>query len=160
MNISDSGPLIYTAWCNIFDLLEHYYKQLYITPEIYREVVIDGQGQPGAQETADSDWIEIRTVQDQYLIHQITAEGLTLEDATVIALALETNAEIVLSDDAMVRSKALAEGFQVTGTLGMLLLAKNDGFIESVKERIEILEAAGFRIHPRLKRQILQTAGE
>ncbi|MBM3238221.1 DUF3368 domain-containing protein [Candidatus Poribacteria bacterium] len=99
-------------------------------------------------------------MQDQYLIHQIMAEGLTLEDATVIALALETDAEIVLSDDAIVRSKALAEGFQVTGTLGMLLRAKNDGFIESVEEKIEIIEAAGFRIHPRLKRQILRTAGE
>ena len=160
MNISDSGPLIYAAWCDIFDLLKYYYERLCITPEIYREVVIDGQGQPGAQETANADWIEIRTVQDKYLIYQIMAEGLTLEDATVIALAIETDAEIVLSDDAMVRSKALAEGFQVTGTLGMLLRAKDDGFIESVEENIEILEAAGFRLHPRLRTQILQTAGE
>lgn len=38
MNISDSGPLIYTAWCNIFDLLKYYYERLCITPEIYREV--------------------------------------------------------------------------------------------------------------------------
>ena len=160
MNISDSGPLIYAAWCNTFSLLKYYYERLCITPEIYREVVIDGQGQPGAQETADADWIEIRAVQDKYLIHQIITEGLTREDATVIALAIETDAEIVLSDDAMVRSRALAEGFQVTGTLGMLLRAKNDDFIESVREKIEILEAAGFRIHPRLKTQILQRAGE
>jgi predicted nucleic acid-binding protein len=137
-----------------------YYEQLCIIPEIYREVVIDGQGQPGTQETADANWIKVRTVQDKYLINQIMAEGLTFEDAAVIALAIETDAEIVLSDDAMVRARALAEGFQVTGTLGMLLRAKNDGFIESVRENIEVLEAAGFRIHPRLKTQILQRAGE
>lgn len=155
MKSSDSGPLIYSAWCNIFDLLKYYY-----TPEIYHEVVIDGQGQPGAQETADADWIKVRTVQDKYLIQQIMTEGLTFEDATVIALAIEIDAEIMLSDDATVRQRALAEGFQVTGTLGILLRSKSDGFIESVEEKIEILEAAGFRIHSRLKMQILQTSGE
>jgi predicted nucleic acid-binding protein len=52
------------------------------------------------------------------------------------------------------------EGLQVVGVLGILLKAKELGFLVSVREEIEKLSSLPFHISPRLLAHVLHRAGE
>lgn len=56
-----------------------------------------------------------------------------------IALALELDAELLFIDEQLGREIAIKEGLKITGLLGILLEAKHQGLIESVKRIYEYL---------------------
>ena len=62
--VSDSSSLITLARIHCFALLPKPYGRVYISTEVYREVVTDGAGLPGAAEAAQADWIEVRPVEN------------------------------------------------------------------------------------------------
>ncbi len=72
-----------------------------------------------------------------------------------MVLALEKDADLVLLDDMEARIKARSLGLNVTGTLGVLLKANNQGLITSLYEEINKLEQTGFWISSDLKDKVL-----
>jgi uncharacterized protein len=69
-------------------------------------------------------------------------------------------APVCIMDDLQARQLAEAIGLKVTGTLGILLRAKQAGLIPTVKPLIDDLAAQGFRLRPELHRDVLELAGE
>ncbi|UBF24526.1 DUF3368 domain-containing protein [Kovacikia minuta CCNUW1] len=52
-------------------------------------------------------------------------------------------------------------GLNITGLLGILLIAKQPGLIQAVKPLLDnLINQAGFRVNSSLYTRILQTAGE
>jgi predicted nucleic acid-binding protein len=62
--IADSSPLIALAKIGCFDPLRKLYPRLHISGEVYAEIVVAGAGMPGASQVAESDWIEVKPIQD------------------------------------------------------------------------------------------------
>ena len=58
------------------------------------------------------------------------------------------------------RQQAEAIGLKVTGTLGILLRAKQAGLIPAVKPLVNDATAQGFRLSTELHRDVLGLAGE
>ena len=78
-----------------------------------------------------------------------------------IALALELTADLILLDERDGRSAAERAGLHVTGVLGVLLRAKEEGQIPLVKPEMNALRVrARFFLSPRLEQNILEIAGE
>ncbi|GAB6102784.1 hypothetical protein JCM16138_20070 [Thermococcus atlanticus] len=67
---------------------------------------------------------------------------------------------MVVLDDKDARKVARGFGLRVTGTLGLLLLAKRKGLIDAIGPYIEGLRKHGFRISDEIVRKILESAGE
>lgn len=67
--------------------------------------------------------------------------------------------ELVL-DDRRARQIAHEFGLRVTGTIGLLVRAKRQGYVESVRELLERLQAGGFRLSTDLLKQAFVLAGE
>ncbi|MDZ7696643.1 MAG: DUF3368 domain-containing protein [Deltaproteobacteria bacterium] len=65
-------------------------------------------------------------------------------ESEALVLALEQKADLILLDDQEARIKARKLNLPVTGTLGVLLKAKNQGLIRSLKTEIQTLQASGF----------------
>ena len=63
-------------------------------------------------------------------------------------------------DDLDARRRARRLGFDLTGTMGLLLAARLRGEIPSVRLEIERLVALGFRVAPSLVEAVLDEAGE
>lgn len=63
-------------------------------------------------------------------------------------------------DDLKARRVALTLGLQVTGTVGILLQAKQVGLLPSVRSAISLLEARGMWIAPVLSAEAIRLAGE
>ena len=63
-------------------------------------------------------------------------------------------------DDLKGRKFAEKVGLKVTGSLGVLILAKNRNLIPSVKPIIQKIRLTDFRLTKSLENKILQLAGE
>ena len=80
--------------------------------------------------------------------------NVTIPEATHHPLAL------VILDDKLARRIAEMQRFRLTGTAGVLLRAKEKGFIPAIKPAIEKLLSLNFRLKPDLVQSILEFAGE
>ncbi|MCZ7667717.1 MAG: hypothetical protein M5U34_11115 [Chloroflexi bacterium] len=56
--VSNASPLINLARIGQLDLLPGIFGCLFIPEAVWQEVVVEGQGQPGAEEIRLADWIE------------------------------------------------------------------------------------------------------
>jgi len=83
-------------------------------------------------------------------VRNLAYPGLHMGEIEAIALAKET-ASLVVLDDLKARKAARLEGLRVIGTLGILRILKENGFIgESSDELFKKIMSIGFRITPEL----------
>jgi len=87
-------------------------------------------------------------------------ESLGAGESEAIVLAQELHAKYVLIDDALARRKAEHIGLRLTGTLGVLLMAKDAGLISAVKPIFGELRQTDFRMSDRVYQGVLSKAGE
>jgi predicted nucleic acid-binding protein len=63
-------------------------------------------------------------------------------------LALETQNSLLILDDGLARIYALDMGLEITGTLGLLIAAYEQGVISDITAVIQELKNADFRLPP------------
>jgi predicted nucleic acid-binding protein len=80
-------------------------------------------------------------------------------EAEAIALAYERQCRIIL-DDRKARAVALQLGVPVTGTVGLLLKAKQGGVISSLLPLLDALDVHEFHVSRTLRAEVLRLAGE
>jgi hypothetical protein len=77
-----------------------------------------------------------------------------------MSLALEVKAELLIVDDRPARRLALNLGISVAGTAGILLRAKQLGFVPEVRPLLDEIIRRGFRLSPAIRAKLLDDAGE
>ena len=78
-----------------------------------------------------------------------------------ITLALSIDVERILLDEREARLVAHQLGLQVVGTLGILLLAKNQQIIQQVRPLLDaMIDLAQYWVSATLYEQVLKQAGE
>lgn len=159
MVVANAGPLISLAAIGKLDLLKALFEQILIPQAVYDEVVVHGEGEPGSQEVRDAEWIRAAQVQDRLAV-DLLRETLDMGESEAIVLAQELNARYVLLDDGLARRKARLIGLRMTGTLGILLMAKEAGLISAVRPILDELRQTDFRMSDRVYQQVLLKAGE
>lgn len=75
-------------------------------------------------------------------------------------MAIENENSLLIIDERKGRLVAKRMGLSIIGTLGVIIKAKENGIIETIKPILEKLEMVQFRISPKLKKQILDKVGE
>ncbi len=157
--ISNSSPLINFATLGRFTLLRELYGTIVIPDAVYHEVVVAGQGQPGAAEVEQADWITREAVGNPTVIAALHELGRG--EAEAVALAVENPGSLLILDERRGRLAAINLHVNIIGTLGVLLVAKRKGFLAALAPEIEKLQMqVGFRVRADLKAKVLQEAGE
>ncbi len=88
--------------------------------------------------------------------------ALSLADRCVLTLAAKHGKSVVLTDDALVRRIAVAEGLAVAGTLGVLIRAARANLITKGAARVELDDLVAhhqFRISVQLYQEALRQLG-
>ena len=142
--IADTSCLIVLQNIARLNLLQSLFNRIVVTPEVQHEF-----GEPLPT------WIDVQNVED------ISKKGiLELEldegEASSIALGLENKDHcVLLIDERKGRRIAEALGLKITGTLGILIRAKEQSLITSLKDEIEALKQIDFRMSAKLISDIL-----
>jgi len=146
--IADTSCLIILSKIGELDLLRKMYVKIYTTDEISFEY---GDQLP--------EWIEIVKVKDKYK-QQLLELQIDKGEASLIALALETPDSTLILDDYKARKIAEKLKLNFTGTLGIIIKAKQKGIIPSVRLIIQKMKETNFRIDSNLESEILKKSDE
>ena len=160
--ISNTSPLLNLAIINHLHLLQQQFGQILVPPVVLEELKPD-TGYPGAERIEQAlreGWLQVVELKDNNLAQALMLE-LDKGESAAIALALEQKQSRILMDERDGRAKAKMLGVQPVGVLGVLLRAKNQGAVTSVKATMQALKAeAGFFIADDLFKTIIAAAGE
>jgi predicted nucleic acid-binding protein len=134
--ISNTTPILSLLKINKLDLLKDLYGKISVPNAVFREIE-EGKEKPYYRDLSLLDWIEIEFIKNtdsrSYLI------DLDDGEAEAIILAREQNANLIIMDEIMGRRYANRFEITLTGTVGVLLKAKEIGFISSVSDLLEEL---------------------
>ncbi len=156
--IVNATPIISLALIGKLALLHELYGEVIVPSAVWEEVAIGGIGRIGATELRQSDWIHVTSLQDPSRADLLF--DLDRGEAEVIALAQELKADLVILDERLARRQAKRLRLAVTGTLGILIKAKQRGLIPAVKPLISRLQQGGIRLGDALVAEALLLADE
>ena len=161
--ISDSSTLIHLAGIGRLEILKQFYPIILIPPSVLKEVVEEGLGRPGnaeVKEAINSGWIKIKAPTNDSVVRLLERE-LHEGEAETIALAIEINANVVFLDELEARRVANVYGLHKTGTIGILIRAKLEDKIASLREELDKLrDSTGFWIGDEIYRKALKAVAE
>lgn len=158
--VSNSSPLINLARIGKLTLLRELFGVLIVPDAVWQEVVVEGAGQPGADEVRSAAWIQRQAVMNTQLA-QALQQDLDAGEAEAIALSLELGADLLLMDENLGRQTARHLGLRYVGLIGALVMAKRRGLISAVKPHLDLLrDIAGFRVDAALYDHVLKDQSE
>jgi len=155
--ISNTTPILSLLKINKLILLEKLYERIIIPTAVYNEIE-KGKEKPYYLDLKLIDWIEIRDIKN--LDSKDYFLDLDEGEAEVIILAREQNTDLVIMDEIMGRRIAKQFNLTVTGTIGVLLKAKEKGFVSSIKELLTELQEKGTWLNSKLISKALELANE
>ena len=156
--VVNTSPWISLSVCGQNSLLERLYHGVYLPMGVRDEIMAGGRQGIGIRELEGSPWIKIGRVSDIEKIKFL--HELEQGEAEVIILAKEKGINYVMIDEKVARMQAKVLGLNVIGTLGLLLKAKKEGLLSSVKPSIGKLLESGIWVKEEIARGILIEAGE
>jgi len=158
--VSNSSPLINLARIGKLTILRELFGVLIVPDAVWQEVVVEGAGQPGADEVRAAEWIQRQAVMNTQLV-QALQQDLDAGEAEAIALSLEMGADLLLMDENLGRQTARHLGLRYIGLIGALVMAKRRGLISAVKPHLDMLrDIAGFRVDAALYDHVLKDQSE
>lgn len=166
ISVSNSSPLMWLPKIGCMPLLEKMFPGGVAIPKaVFTEVVLQGGERAGVRECRDGiarGFISVIPIDGdaERVMALSLEEDLDPGEAEAIVLALRLRPHRLLLDEHDARGKAKRLGLKVTGTMGVLLHAKERGHLQVVKPFVEDLWRQGFRVSKELYGEILNLAGE
>lgn len=157
--VVDAGPLIFLAKLGRLNLLEAMSDEIYIPAEVMAEICAKMDEASSILEDASKTWLQVQEVKNQDAVNLLLA-NLDLGEAALITLASALDADKILLDDLDARRYARRVGISAVGTIGLLLAARLQREISSIKNEIERLQQYGFWVSKSLIDEVLKEAGE
>jgi predicted nucleic acid-binding protein len=146
--VSDTSCLILLNKIGRISLLKALFGKIAITTTIANEF---GQTIP--------EFIDIEDANNK--VYQQILEGfLDPGEASAIALALEKDDCLLIMDESKGRREARQLKLNITGTIGILIVAKEKGLIETFTEVIDQISLTDFRISESLILEAKRRCGE
>ena len=155
--IVNNTPLVALWVLGRLDLLRELYDEVLIPQAVYEEFVATERAvRQAALESAP--WIRPVSLANPQRARVYM--GLDLGEAEVLALAEERAARLVIIDELKGRRYAQRLEMPLTGTLGLLLLAKERGLVADLAPLLVELQEAGLYLGAALINRALRLAGE
>ena len=156
--VVNTSPWIALSICGQIPLLEKLYTDVYIPQHVKEEIIAGGRESFGVHELETCTWLKIEKVHDIEKVKLLYE--LERGEAEVIILAKEKGIQQALIDEKVARLQAKVLGLEVIGTLGVLLKAKKEGLLFSIKPSVIKIVDNGIWIKDEIVSGVLKEAGE
>src|SRR5690554_2981377 len=155
--VSNTTPIISLLKIGELTMLKDLYQRIIVPEEVFNEIE-NGKNKSYYINLLEIDWIEIKEIKDKKSLSYFL--DLDKGEAETIILANEINADLVIIDEKLGRYHAKHANLKVTGTLGILLKAKKQGKIKSVKKLLDELKDKGIWLNDKLVERVIKLANE
>jgi predicted nucleic acid-binding protein len=142
--ISNTSCIIVLDNINLLYILKELYGKIYITEEVLKEY-----GKPVG------DWVIVNKVKNSNYT-KILNTILDLGESSTIALSLELDNNTMILDDLKARKVVKEMNLSITGTLGVIVKAKQKGIIKSISAVLDKLKQQNFRISKDLENKLMK----
>jgi predicted nucleic acid-binding protein len=156
--ISNTSPLFYLHRLRYLDLLRELYQRIIVPDAVVDELKAGREQGEDVPDVAAYAWIDVRSVRVPAVVTLITDLGAG--EAQALALGLEEPGSLVLLDDRLARTVARMRNIRITGTAGVLLKAKQEGYIPALAPLLNRLLQLDFWLSDAVKASILKLAQE
>ncbi|MBT8367131.1 MAG: DUF3368 domain-containing protein [Deltaproteobacteria bacterium] len=149
--VADAAPLIFLAKINQLPLLAGLFDPEIIVPVVVRKEILGPEIPPDEERLLTGFLSNCRIV--ELGKPNSFANALSFADNCILTLAVKKRADLVLSDDRLLRKTAVIEGFRVIGTIGVLIQAAKTALVtpEKSAEHLEdLVKEHNFRISTRV----------
>lgn len=158
--VADSGPLIALARLDLLRLPSRYFESVLVTSSAWTEVMRKPGEDEGARLAAAAETNPFRVIPDPKTFPAaLLRPGIDAGERGALAVALELSATLLV-DDRLARRLAIELGRPVVGTLGLLVRAREEGFITSLRPLVERLQTTGYFLPGELVAKVLLSLGE
>ena len=149
--VADTGPLNYLILIGEIDLLPALFEAVHV-PDVVRVELLDEGAAEGVQDWAltPPDWLVVEPTPEPLP----PLPRLDPGERAAIALAAQLKADLLLIDDRAAVAVARANGFTVTGTLGILSRAAEASYVD-LPAALGRLIATSFHVRPDLIEALL-----
>jgi predicted nucleic acid-binding protein len=146
--IADTSCFILLDKINEWSILQKVFQTVITTEDIAAEF---GRQLP--------DWVQIMTLtnKEYQLLLQLEVDN---GEASAIALSIELGNALLVLDDYKARKLATKLHLAFTGTLGIILKAKQSGIIPYIRPVIEKIQLINFRFSEKNYKELLLLANE
>ncbi len=159
MIISNATPLIAFTRIGELKLLAKLVGGIVIPDAVAREISEYGPEKAGYIDISKESWIKVQSIKSEQQV-LLLLPTLDRGEAEVIVLAMENEAELVLLDELTGRNVAESLGLSITGSVGLLIHAKQIGEIRLIRPLIEKMINHGIRYSQRFVEHVLRNVGE
>jgi predicted nucleic acid-binding protein len=157
--VINTGPIItLVAALGELSVLKSLYQRVVVPFEVCREILAGGHSQFAVPEFEDAAWLYRRPSPIQ--ISPILLNSLDRGEAAVIQVALIDGIRTVCIDESMGRRVARLHDLSVTGSIGILLKAKEHGYPFSMREALQKMSSSGIWLSNNVVDFALFHAGE
>jgi predicted nucleic acid-binding protein len=155
--IANNTPLVALWVLDRLELLRDLYGEVLIPPAVRDEfTAVETTLRRASLQQAP--WIRTAALEKPQRARVFT--DLDQGEAEVLALAEERSARLVIIDERKGRRFAKRLGLPLTGTMGLLLLAKEEGMVPKISPLIDEILAAGLYLDQTLVDQVTRMARE
>ena len=156
--VVNTTPLIALGAAGCFGALPVLYQRVIVPLEVAEEIRAGGKHGVGVAELDGSPWLDIQT--GNTTIPAYLANALDRGEAAVIATALDRGIRLVCIDETVGRRMARLAGLDLTGSLGILIKAKQRGFPVVIADAIRRMREHGIWLSAQVTASALAAARE
>lgn len=157
--IINTSPLIaLVAALGDLKILEFLYTEVFVPFEVCQEIIIGGTAGFAVNEFKAATWLQKQTY--PLIISPFLLNSLDIGEASVIQLALDKSIQTVCIDEVVGRRIARLNSLSLTGSIGILLRAKREGYSLSIKTAIKKMLDRNIRLSQTVINFALKEAGE
>jgi predicted nucleic acid-binding protein len=159
--ISNTTPIITLIKVEKLEILKELFGEVYISNGVFKELISNEIFRDEARIIKTSDFIKTINVKNEFAVKllQKTA-GLDLGESESIVLSNELKGDVLIIDEKRGRSVAKSMDLNISGTLGLLLKAKDMGIIDKVRPFLDKIIDANIRISMDLYEEIIKRSRE
>jgi predicted nucleic acid-binding protein len=129
--VLDSGPIIHLSWIDALDLLATLFEEVFLPSAVRDEILAapaETVGLDRIRAALSHGWLRVDAARPP----PVTLSALGQGEREAIVLTEQIKGDLLITDDAAARVMASHRGITVTGTLGVLREARQQGFIPAV----------------------------
>jgi len=156
--VVDASPLICLSKSGLVELLPVLFKDVAVPEAVIKEVMAKGTVDFGAEALISNSWI--RRIGNVATDPRVASWDLGEGENAVLSFALKNPEYFAVMDDREARRCAASLQCRFIGTLGIVMLARKRGMINSVRETLRKMQNAGLWISETLVNEICSKVGE